>query len=381
VRNRHRSSPALLLVVAAIVATGGGACRAAPPAASRLPAELSDRAVWQMIGEFSEPVGYVRSDNFLSNENAFQQVIPELVRRVGLGGVYVGVGPEQNFTYVVALEPKMAFIVDIRRQNMIEHLLYKALIELSANRTEFLSRLFSRPLAPGLDAHAAVEALFAAYEDARPTEALFQANVHAVKHRLITGHGFDLSNDDVKSLEYVYRAFYDSGPDLNYSFLSGGPRSGGWFPTYGQLMTESDARGQHRSYLATEENFQMLKALETRNLIVPIVGDFAGPKALRAVGRYVKEHGATVAAFYTSNVEQYLFQQSDTWRRFFANVATLPVDRQSVFVRSVSNRGGLFQSPGFGRRAIPRLCPIVDLLAAFDRGAVSTYADVIAMSK
>ena len=106
-------------------------CTAAPPVAhDNLPAQIGDDAFWRMISEFSEPGGYFRSDNFLSNENAFQFVIPELSKRESPGGVYLGVGPEQNFTYLVALQPKLAFIIDIRRQNMLEHLLYKALIEL-----------------------------------------------------------------------------------------------------------------------------------------------------------------------------------------------------------------------------------------------------------
>ena len=63
--------------------------------------------------------------------------------------MYLGVGPEQNFTYIVALRPKLAFIVDIRRGNMNEHLLYKAFIELSADRADFLSRLFARPRPAG----------------------------------------------------------------------------------------------------------------------------------------------------------------------------------------------------------------------------------------
>ena len=115
-----------------------------------LPACLSDTAFWKMMNEFSEPSGYFRSDNFLSNEHAFQEVIPRFKEAVPSGGVYVGVGPEQNFTYVVALRPKLAFVLDIRRQNLIEQLLYKALIELSADRAEFVSRLFSKKRPAGL---------------------------------------------------------------------------------------------------------------------------------------------------------------------------------------------------------------------------------------
>jgi hypothetical protein len=50
----------------------------------------------------------------------------------------------------------MAFIVDIRRGNMLELLLYKALFEISNDRAEFLSRLFSRPMPAALPRSAAL---------------------------------------------------------------------------------------------------------------------------------------------------------------------------------------------------------------------------------
>jgi hypothetical protein len=105
-------------------------------------------------------------------------------------------------------------------------------------------------------------------------------------------------------------------------------------PSYADLMLSTDESGQPRSYLATEENFALLKSLESRNLLVPLVGNFAGPKAIRAVGSYLRERHAVVSAFYLSNVEQYLNMDS-LWLTFCANVAALPVDGKSRFIRSV----------------------------------------------
>src|SRR5437016_542635 len=76
-------------------------------AASSIPSRLSDKELWQLNADFSEPNGYFRSDNFLSNETGFQFVIPDLLRVIKPGGVYLGVGPEQNFTYIAALQPKI----------------------------------------------------------------------------------------------------------------------------------------------------------------------------------------------------------------------------------------------------------------------------------
>jgi hypothetical protein len=349
-------------------------------AARTITLPVSDREFWQLVEDFSEPNGYFRSDNFLSNENAFQHVIPRLQAALPRDGVYVGVGPEQNFTYLVALRPRLAFIVDIRRGNMDEHLLYKAFIELSSNRADFLSRLFARPRPQGLTESTSIGEMMDAFELAAPSDELFQRNLKAATDHLVGHHRFGLTADDVRGLEYVYTAFFKGGPDLNYTF--GGSTFFGSmrFPTYSALMTETDQQGQQRSYLATEENFRILAEMERNNAIVPITGDFGGPKAIRSMGRYLKNRGATVNAFYTSNVEQYLFQQDDAWRRYYTNVAALPIDGRSVFIRSISNRGYQPQGPGFGFRAQTRLCSISGLLQAFNRGQITGYYDVISMS-
>ena len=202
-------------------------------AADNLPKQLSDRAFWKMVTDFSEPDGFFRSDNFISNETTFQEVIPELKKRVSPNGVYLGVGPDQNFTYITALRPRMAFIIDIRRQNMMQHLMYKAIIEMSDDRADFMSRLFSRPRPGGLTRTTT------AGDDARrrtaamgSSETLFQKNLQDVLNRLVKRHGFPLSTEDRRSIEYVYRAFFSEGPDLRYSF----PRQqvgARWFPNYG----------------------------------------------------------------------------------------------------------------------------------------------------
>ena len=108
-------------------------------------------------------------------------------------------------------------------------------------------------------------------------------------------------------------------------------------------MTQTDKDGVNHGFLANEENFKVMRNLEEKNLLVPLVGDFGGPKAIRAVGKYLKEHGATVTAFYLSNVEQYL---GSNWNDFCANVASLPLDEKSTFIRS--SRGGYGGGPGYG---------------------------------
>src|SRR5262245_1666892 len=113
-------------------------------AAEPLPPQISDAEFWKMISRFSEPGGYFQYDIITSNEISYQMVLPDLMRTARTGGAYLGVGPEQNFTYIAALQPKIAFIIDIRREMMLEHLMYKAVFEMSADRAEFVANLFSR---------------------------------------------------------------------------------------------------------------------------------------------------------------------------------------------------------------------------------------------
>jgi hypothetical protein len=375
-RRRHF----LIAAFVTVTATGLWLSPRGHVAAQSLPESISDRDFWAMVTGFSEPGGYFRSDNLISNEMAFQHVIPDL-QKTPHPGAYLGVGPDQNFTYITALKPKMAFIVDIRRQNMLLHLMYKALVELSSDRIDFLSRLFSRPRPEGLGAEASPQTVFDAFEGLTGDEALVQKNLKSVFDHLERTHGFPLTEEDENAIKFVYTSFYLGGPDIRYSFPRsdfGGPQ---WFPTYAELMVQTDLRGENHSYVASDQSFAALQAYEKNNLIVPLVGDFAGDRTIRAVGRYLKDHDATVTAFYTSNVEQYLFQ-GDGWKKFFLNVATLPLDEHSTFIRAYFNRMGYrFQSAGPGLQSSTLVDPIRGLLNAFTGGDIRSYYDVVSRSK
>jgi hypothetical protein len=313
-----------------------------PRAADSLPSQLSDQEFWKLSTDFSESDGFFRSDNLLSNEVWLQRVIPELLSNIKTPSIYMGVGPEQNFTYITNLRPKMVFIVDIRRGNFDLQLTYKALFELSADRADFVSRLFSRKRPEGLDRNSSAMDIFAAYKNVATSETLFKENLKAIDDLLVNKHHFALSDGDVQGVEYVYHAFYNFGPQLNYSSTGGfGAR---YQPSYEDLMIATDEAGAQRSFLANEDNYAFLRALETKNLLVPVVGNFAGAKAIRAVGDWIRMKGATVSAFYLSNVEQYLYQDR-IWTNFCRNVATLPLETSSTFIRSVRGGGN---GPGMG---------------------------------
>jgi hypothetical protein len=387
---RHVLASVLALLVC--VSTAGS--RAGRAAAEVLPAQLSDKEFWNLVTQISEPNGYFRSENLVSNERTFQYVIPDLLKAARPGGVYLGVAPDQNFTYIVALQPRMAFICDIRRGNLLEHLLYKALLELSPDRAAFVSRLFSRPRPAGLAATATITQIFDAFEPVMSSEASFHENLAAVRDVLVGRHHFPLSDDDLAQIETIHGAFFSEGPDLRYTaaptfVVNGMPNGGGFgrfggptpdFPSYQELLEATDPVGRNRSYLGTEANYQFLKAFEAKNLLVPIVGDFAGPRALRGIGDYIRAHGETVTAFYVSNVEQYLIQDG-VFTDFARNVATLPTDVRSVFIRSVWSRYG-YQGTLLGPDGrASALDPIRLFVRDAQEGKIRSYYDLNARSR
>jgi hypothetical protein len=298
---------------------------------SRLPVRLTNQEFWALMTSMSEPDGNFRSDNLVSNEIKFQWVIPELQRRVKPGGVYVGVGPEQNFTYIAALKSKMAFIVDLRRGNADLHLMYKALFELSPDRADFVAKLLSRPRPGGLTPNSSAAEIFAAFAGVDPSERMLNSTLASVRNQLTTVHRLPVAADDLMRIEAIARVFFLAGTKIQYSPY--GSFGGTTQPTYADLMAAADEAGAPRSFLANEATFAAIKDMEQRNVIVPLVGDFGGPTTLRAIGDYARRRGATISAFYVSNVEEYL--QGPASRAFCASVASLPLSADSFFIRAV----------------------------------------------
>jgi len=346
--------------------------------AETIPSKLSDEEFWKLVTTMSEPDGEFRYENFLSNEHQYQYVIPVLKSTTRPGGVYLGVGPEQNFTYIVALQPKIAFITDIRRQNMLELMMYRAIFELSTDRADFLSMLFSRVRPEGLTEKSTVDQLFRAYLPGSRDEMLHQKNVKAIQNLLVQKHRFGLSLTDLQNIAYVYGVFANDGPYLDYSSGGLGAAPGG-MPNYAELMVVDDSRGDKRSYLASEENYRIIRDMELKNLVVPIVGDFAGPKSIRAIGQYLKDRNATVTVFYLSNVEQYLYSDGKLLD-FFRNVAMLPMDASSTFIRTFGPSGGGLGFAG-GRGFQSTLSSMVDVVKVCTTGRGCDYSMVRQMSK
>lgn len=292
-------------------------------------APITDAEFWALTTSLSEAPGrFEQSDNLVSNEGQYANTL-RLLRPAG--GVYIGVGPEQNFSYIARLRPDLAFIVDIRRENVVLHLLYKALFERAVDRVDFVSRLFSRERPPALDAGVSIERLFREVAAAQPSNERFEATARLVREQLMEQRGFALSETDREWISYALKAFATEGPEIDYYGRSTpvGPVNS---PSYRQLMTSLDLYGEPRSYLASEETFGFVRDLHVHNRIVPIVGDFSGSHALQRLADQLRARGTVVTAFYASNVEVYLTKEQSA--QFCSNLGALPSSAGAWFLDS-----------------------------------------------
>ena len=342
-----------------------------PRAATNL--EIPTEQFAHYVEQWSEEEGYFDSDNFISNETSYLHVVDELQKQVKPAGIYLGVGPDQNFSYIVHTKPILAVITDIRRQNMLEHLWYKALFAMASNRLEYLSLLVSRQV-PRAKPDSSLEQLLRAVEASGTSENLFQKNMAAVKSLLVNRYHLKLSPADLKKIDYVYRAFWEDGLGLRFSSI--GRNNALNYPTLEEMLLETDRQGRQQSYLSSEELFQQLKRFEAENRLIPIVGDFSGPHAFKALGAFLRANGLRVSSFYTSNVEFYLFS-TPGWSRYVSNVRSLPLAEDAIFIRSYFGNGRRHPLNMPGHRSTSLVKPIVPFLADYDSRRILDYWDIV----
>lgn len=337
----------------------------------------SDSSFGRLVESLSEPGGYFDSDNIITNEMSYLKVLDILRAHHVQGGAYVGVGPDQNFSYIVATRPSIAFVVDIRRDNLLEHLLFKALFASSRNRIEYLSLLIGKPLPSGASSwnDKPLSAIIAKLDHESADSASVQRARRIIADR-VTHFGLVLSAQDLATIDRYRTQFVDGGLDVRFSSL--GRNNAFQYPTLRLLLLETDASGQQASYMATEDAFALVRRMEEENRIVPLVANLAsnGPKGLRALGSYLKAQHEHVSVLYTSNVEQYLFRDG-SFDQFARNAEDLPRDTTSVVIRSYFGRFGGHPMALPGYNSVSLVQPLDAFVRAFDAGQLRSYADII----
>lgn len=345
---------------------GGGAVADTVPATT---------AFGRLIQRLSEPGGYFPSDNLVSNESSYLHVVPTLAALGVRGGAYIGVGPDQNFSYIAHVRPEIAFLIDIRRDALLQHLLFKAAFENARSRAEYLALMLGRPLPaePGGWEEATIDEIVLYMDTVAAPEAVFEeADTRLLAS--VSGYGYPLSAWDRETIRGIHAAFWERGLGIRYSNETN-VRSRR-YPTWRQLLLQMDLEENRASYLASEESFRYVKRLQRRNRVVPVVGDLGGPHALAAIGREIATRGLRVSAFYVSNVEQYLMR-GPGFGTFAVTVAGLPFDERSVIIRSYfTRRVPIAQTvPGhFSTQLLERFTSFVEVQEA---GGYVSYLDLV----
>lgn len=348
-----------------------GALQTRPVVTDTLSADAFARA----IADLSEPGGYFDTDNLISNERSYLHVMDALDRLDVRGGAYVGVGPDQSFSYIARTRADIAFLLDVRRDNLLQHLLVKALFSQARSRADFLALWLGRPVpaqvVPWLDR--SVAQLVAHFDTLRATPAS-RAEAQAAVRRALASVRVPLSDADWATIERFHAAFMDNGLALRFTSWGRAPRP--YYPTLGDLLLETDRAGRPASYLASEADFQYLKELERRNLVIPVVGDLAGTKALAGVGSFVAERRQVVQVLYASNAEDYVMRDGG-FARYTANVRALPRRANSVIIRSWFGGSGSHPAAVPGYFSVQLLQTFDDFLATTARGGLRPYGALV----
>lgn len=326
-----------------------------------------------LVTTLSEPGGYFDTDNLISNERSYLHASGVLERHGVRGGAYLGVGPDQNFSYIASIRPAIAFVLDIRRDNLLEHLLFKAAFALAPTRVEYLALLFGRapPPDPGAWTGRPLDSL-TAWLDGAPRDSLAGLRARRRVDSTVATFGLALSDDDRATLARFHETFIREGLDLRFETFGRPPAW--YYPTYRALLAERDRQGRQAGFLAREDDYRFLRSLQARGRVVPVVGDFAGPHALAAIGAYLRARGEVVSAFYTSNVEFYLFREG-TFDRFAASVERLPRSARAVMIRSLFltsfSSGHPAAVPGYAS------VQLVQPMETFVQGRYGSYRDLV----
>jgi hypothetical protein len=339
----------------------------------------SSTAFAALVARLSEPGGYFDSDNIITNEASYLHVASQLAKVGVRGGLYLGVGPDQNFSYVALVRPSLALMIDIRRDNLLEHLLFKSYFVVARNRLEYLCLLLGKPVPADVDRWSArPTSELLAYIARTPTDSAVVRATRVASNARIAGFRVPLDARDRQTIDAYRAEFVESGLDTRYSSLGRNNRMD--YPSFGQLARATDRAGREVGYLGSEDAFQFVRSMQLRDRIVPIVGNVAGNQAMRAIAQYARENRLVVSAFYLSNVEQYLIQRDQGFDRYATNVNALPHDASSVIIRSYFGRFGRAHPlyvPGPGNVSTSMIEPIDSFLKRVGARQIGGYQDLV----
>lgn len=208
-----------------------------------------------------------------------------------LGGAYVGIGSDQNFSYIAEARARWAWVMDYDPRVVKHHRRLRALI-LAADTPDQFVALFS----PDKERQAA-DIISAAYPD----------------------------DPDLKQLRWGYVATRD---ELFAYFTK-------------QRQARGQGKGAEFGWLRTEQAYRYIRTLYQQGRLRAVAGDLLREGAMQSIAQAARDLGVPVRIYYTSNAPTaWGAQITDAYR---ANVLALPFDEQSLVLRTTDGGGSLRQ--------------------------------------
>ncbi len=283
------------------------AVRDAASEAVAVPGPLSAEQRAALLAGGEERIISRREHFTVSNEYRHDLWFPYLS---GLGGAYVGVASDQNYTLMAVAQSEVGYLIDLDRQVVLLHRVYMALIAASETPEQLLARF--DPAAQG------------------ETTRLIEAGLSDMSER-----------DRAMALEFVanHRAALRE---------------------YLGAVHANRRDGRGVTWLAEPSLYRHVRAMVAGGRLRPINGNLAGKTAMATIAASAAALGLEVEVFYLSNAEEYLSYTPG----FVANVRGLPASSSSVVLRTIHDRFAGWESCGEGdRRWNYQVQPLVDFQA------------------
>ena len=345
--------------------------------APRAPA-LTDQVFGQWLEQCSERGQDFISDNWVSNEMAYADHLDYLRRTVPAGSVFIGVGPEQNFSYLAAVPFRYAFIVDVRRDNLLQHLYYKVLFEECPTPQQWLAALCSRRYDPSWERSSYADWLEAV---GRAPIDPGQAPLFLERFRRRAGQlNFGLRDSDQKFLARLQSEFAAKGLEVRFEYRLPKPDEP-TFPAFREVLLARDPAGHYGCFLASQTGYGRVRGMQQENRIIPVVGDFGGRRTFGEIACLLRRQNLKVGLFYASNVEFYLMPRrfpGAKMENFVWNLECLPTTSASLLLRTHKIKlPGADAYPWGNPLFVPRLQYLQRFVQRYERGELTDYAQCL----
>jgi hypothetical protein len=223
------------------------------------------------------PEKLVQDQHFLTSDEHTPERFHETM--LGLGGVYIGVGPEQNYLFTSWAQPDVAIFLDFDQTVVDLHGVYKVFFLASADGP-------------------AVAQLWSSQGKAKALELLEQAAS---------------SPEELERWKETYKL----GQKLIHIKMKAL-----------KLRFESN---KIPCFLTDQGHFDFVKAMLQTGRVRAVRGDLTGDQAMNGVAKAARTMGMKVRCQYVSNVEQYF----DYDTGLGSNLVVQPVDDDSLVLRTV----------------------------------------------